>query len=105
MVDEPWPHSFFPAHGAPTQLRISKMRRPRLYPFTLNSAFFVARTKSKVLIQRRSSNLVDKTTGVRSDPTIILTAIDSAKCGGPKKAARFRKTESRGRSLLPASCL
>src|SRR3989454_1278855 len=51
----------------------------RLYIFTLSAAFFVVRTKSNVLIQRRYSRLVDKTTGVRSDHTVILTAIDSAK--------------------------
>ena len=51
----------------------------RLYRFTLSSAFFVVRTKSNVLLQRRYSHAVDKTTGVRSDHTVILTAIDSAK--------------------------
>jgi hypothetical protein len=51
----------------------------RLYQFTLNSAFFVVRTKSNILIQRRYSHPVDKSTGVRSDHTVILTAIDSAK--------------------------
>src|ERR1700691_2052903 len=51
----------------------------RLYVFTLSAAFFVVRTKSNVLLQRRYSNPVDKTTGVRSDHTVILTAIDSAK--------------------------
>lgn len=51
----------------------------RLYRFTLSSAFFVVRTKSNVLLQRRYSHPVDKTTGVRSDHTVILTAIDSAK--------------------------
>lgn len=51
----------------------------RLYEFTLSSAFFVVRTKSNVLLQRRYSHAVDKTTGVRSDHTVILTAIDSAK--------------------------
>jgi Domain of unknown function (DUF4372)/Transposase DDE domain len=51
----------------------------RLYRFTLSAAFFVVRTKSNVLLQRRYSHLVDKTTGVRSDHTVILTAIDSAK--------------------------
>src|ERR1035437_7133682 len=49
----------------------------RLYVFTLSAAFFVVRTKSNVLIQRRSSHPVDKTTGVRSDHTVILTAINS----------------------------
>jgi hypothetical protein len=51
----------------------------RLYIFTLSAAFFVIRTKSNVLLQRRYSHPVDKTTGVRSDHTVILTAIDSAK--------------------------
>jgi hypothetical protein len=51
----------------------------RLYLFTLSAAFFVVRTKSNVLLQRRYSRPVDKSTGVRSDHTVILTAIDSAK--------------------------
>ncbi len=44
----------------------------RLFVFTLSSAFFVVRTKSNVLIQRRYSHAVDKSTGVRSDQTVIL---------------------------------
>jgi hypothetical protein len=51
----------------------------RLYIFTLSAAFFVVRTKSNVLLQRRYSHPVDKTTGVRSDHTVILTALDSVK--------------------------
>ena len=51
----------------------------RLYMFTLSAAFFVVRTKENVLLQRRYSHLVDNSTGVRSDQTVILTAIDSAK--------------------------
>ena len=51
----------------------------RLYVFTLSAAFFVVRTKSNVLLQRRYSRSVEKTTGVRSDHTVILTAIGSAK--------------------------
>ena len=51
----------------------------RLYVFTLSAAFFVVRTKSNVVLQRRYSHPVDKSTGVRSDHTVILTAIDSAK--------------------------
>jgi hypothetical protein len=51
----------------------------RLYVFTLSAAFFVVRTKSNVVLQRRYSHPVDKTTGVRSDHTVILTAIGSAK--------------------------
>jgi Domain of unknown function (DUF4372)/Transposase DDE domain len=51
----------------------------RLYVFTLCSAFFVVRTKANILLQRRYSQPVDKRAGVRSDQTVILTAIDSAK--------------------------
>jgi hypothetical protein len=51
----------------------------RLYVFTLSAAFFVVRTKSNVLIQRRYSHPIDKTTGVRSDHTVVLTAINSVK--------------------------
>jgi hypothetical protein len=51
----------------------------RLYVFTLSAAFFVVRTKSNVVLQRRYSHPADKSTGVRSDHTVILTAIDSAK--------------------------
>jgi hypothetical protein len=51
----------------------------RLYVFTLCSAFFVVRTKENVLLERRYSHPVDKSTGVRSDQTVILTAIESTK--------------------------
>jgi hypothetical protein len=51
----------------------------RLYFFTLCSAFFVLRTKENVLRQRRYSHPVDHSTGVRSDHTVILTAIESVK--------------------------
>ena len=50
----------------------------RLYVFTLSSAFFVVRTKSNVLLQRRCSHPVDKITGVRSDQTVILSSFQSA---------------------------
>jgi hypothetical protein len=50
----------------------------RLFVFTLSSAFFVVRSKSNVLLQRRYSHPVDKNTGVRSDQTVILTSFASA---------------------------
>jgi hypothetical protein len=50
----------------------------RLFIFALSSAFFVVRTKSNVLLQRRYSHRVDKSTGVRSDQTVILTSFESA---------------------------
>jgi hypothetical protein len=50
----------------------------RLFGFTASGAFFVVRTKSNVILKRRYSRAVDKTTGVRSDHTVILAAIGSA---------------------------
>ena len=50
----------------------------RLFVFTLSAAFFVVRTKSNVLLERRYSRPVDKSTGVRSDQTVILSSFESA---------------------------
>src|ERR1700681_42430 len=50
----------------------------RLFVLTLSSAFFVVRTKSNVLLQRRYSHAVDKSTGVRSDQTVVLSSFESA---------------------------
>lgn len=51
----------------------------RLFVFTISSSFFVVRTKKNVVLQRRYSHAVDKSTGIRSDQTVILTAGKSAK--------------------------
>jgi hypothetical protein len=51
----------------------------RLFVFTLCSAFFVVRTKQNVILQRRYSHPVDKLTGLKSDHTVILTSLESAK--------------------------
>jgi hypothetical protein len=50
----------------------------RLFVLTLSAAFFVVRTKSNILLQRRYSHPVDKSTGVRSDQTVILSSLESA---------------------------
>jgi len=50
----------------------------RLFVLTLSSAFFVVRTKSNVLLQRRYSHAVDKSSGVRSDQMVILSTYESA---------------------------
>jgi len=44
----------------------------RLYMFTQHSAFFIIRAKSNLDFSRRNYRLVDKTTGLRSDQTILL---------------------------------
>ena len=51
----------------------------RLFLFTLCSAFFVVRTKENLLLQRRYSCAVDKTSGLRSDHSVILSEMASAK--------------------------
>ncbi len=50
----------------------------RLHAFTLSLAFFVVRAKQNVLLERRYSHPVDKSTGVRSDQTVVLATIGSA---------------------------
>jgi len=50
----------------------------RLYRITQQSAFFVTRAKRNIVCSRRESRVVDKSTGLRSDQTIVLQ--------GPKTA-------------------
>jgi IS4 transposase len=68
----------FPEAGAFYVMDRGYIDFERLFVFTLCSAFFVVRTKENVLLERRYSHPVDKTTGVRSDHTVILTAFASA---------------------------
>jgi hypothetical protein len=68
----------FPEAGAFYVMDRGYIDFERLYVFTLCSAFFVVRTKENVLLQRRYSYPVDKSTGVRSDHTVVLTTIGSA---------------------------
>ncbi len=51
----------------------------RLYAFTLASAFFVVRTKENLLLTRRYSHPIDKSTGVRADQAVVLKTAGSAK--------------------------
>ena len=70
----------------------------RLYLFNLCSSFFVVRTKKNIQLQRRYSRPVDKSTGVRSDQTVILTAIDSAMAyPDPLRRVSFLDVETRKR--------
>ena len=71
----------------------------RLHSFTLSAAFFVVRNKSNVLLQRRYSHPVDRTTGVRSDQTVILTAIESIKVY-PEALRRVRYLDVKTRKRL-----
>lgn len=49
-----------------------------LYELTKAAAFFVVRTRKNMLFRRRYSHPVDKSTGLRSDQTIMLTGKNSA---------------------------
>jgi len=53
----------------------------RLYVFTLHSAFFIIRAKRNLDCTRRNYRPVDKTTGLRSDQTIVLN--------GPKTSQEY----------------
>ncbi len=51
----------------------------RLYRFTQAAAFFITRTKKNTQFYRRYSHIVDRSTGVRSDQTIVLTGPKSSR--------------------------
>ena len=53
----------------------------RLFEFQQAGAFFVTRAKANLQYARRYSHLIDKTTGIRCDQTIVLT--------GPKTATLY----------------
>jgi hypothetical protein len=71
----------------------------RLFRFTLSSAFFVTRTKKNVLLQRRYSHPVNKSTGVRSDQTVILIATGSVKTY-PDALRRIRYVDAETKKRL-----
>ena len=51
----------------------------RLLRFTRHSAFFVTRAKRNLDCTRRTCRPVDKTTGLRSDQTILLAGVKSSR--------------------------
>jgi hypothetical protein len=51
----------------------------RLYRFTTAAAFFVTRGKRNLDCTRRAGRPVDKTTGLRSDQTIVLAGLKSSR--------------------------
>jgi len=53
----------------------------RLYLFTRASAFFITRARQNIQFYRRQSDPIDKSTGLRSDQTILLT--------GPKTSTLY----------------
>jgi len=76
----------------------------RLYRFTLNAAFFVTRSKTNLRLQRRYSHPVDKSTGVISDHTVILTTRGSASAyPDPLRRVTYRDLETGKRLKFLAS--
>ena len=69
---------FVPEPGAFYVMDRAYLDFERLYALAAFGAFFVIRAKSNTRYQRRYSRPVDKTTGLRCDQTIVLTAEDSA---------------------------
>jgi hypothetical protein len=68
----------------------------RLYAFHRCGTFFVTRTKAGVLLRRRYSRAVDKTTGLRSDHTVLLTSAAALKnYPDPLRRVRFYDLEQR----------
>jgi hypothetical protein len=68
----------------------------RLYALHRCGAFFVTRTKAGVLLRRRYSRTVDKTTGLRSDHTVTLTSAASVKnYPDPLRRVRYYDIEQR----------
>ena len=68
----------------------------RLHSLHRCGAFFVTRTKAGVLLRRRYSRAVDKTTGLRSDHTVILTSAASLKhYPDPLRRIRFYDLDQR----------
>jgi hypothetical protein len=68
----------------------------RLYGLHRCGAFFVTRTKAGVLLRRRYSRDVDKTTGLRSDHTVMLASAASMKnYPDPLRRVRFFDLEQR----------
>jgi len=72
----------------------------RLYRFHQGRAFFVIRAKSNLQAKRRYSHAVDRSTGLRSDHTVLLTGQDS-RYTFPEPLRRVRiKDLSSGKSLV-----
>lgn len=72
----------------------------RLYRLDKARAFFVIRARRNLQMQRRSSRPVDKSTGLRSDQTVVPSGVHSAKTyPQPIRRVRFYDAEQR-RSLI-----
>jgi len=72
----------------------------RLYTLQQASAFFVTRAKRNLKFKRRYSHPVDKSTGLRSDQTIVLAGVNTSKeYPLPLRRIRYRD-EQTDKSLI-----
>ena len=72
----------------------------RLHVLHDSGAFFVTRTKVGIQLRRRYSHIVDKTTGLRSDNTVMLSTSASRKhYPEPLRRIRYRDAEQQ-RTLI-----
>jgi hypothetical protein len=73
----------------------------RLYRFTQSSAFFVTRGKRNLDASRRERRAVDKTTGLRSDQTIVLAGPKSSRLyPDPLRRIAFYDAQSQRRFVF-----
>lgn len=73
----------------------------RLHRFTTGAAFFVTRGKRNLDATRRARRKVDKSTGLRSDQTIVLAGPKSSRLyPAPLRRVVFYDTEHRRRLVL-----
>ncbi len=80
----------------------------RLYALTQALAFFITRAKTNTRLRRLYSHPVDKSTGLRSDQTIVLTGTETSK-DYPQKLRRITYFDADTRKkfvfLTNTSCL
>jgi hypothetical protein len=70
----------------------------RLYRFTQRGAFFVTRSKKNLDCTRRTRREIDKTTGLRSDQTVVLAGPKSSRLyPDPLRRVAFYDTENERR--------
>jgi hypothetical protein len=73
----------------------------RLYLFTVELAFFVTRTKRNMRFQRLSSRPVDKSTGLRSDQTVVpVSKLSAAAYPAPLRRISYVDPETKKRLVF-----
>lgn len=73
----------------------------RLHRFTMTAAFFVVRAKRKLDYTRRARRQVDRSTGLRSDQTIVLAGPKSSRLyPGPLRRIAFYDGERKRRFVF-----